>query len=107
MTKVNEIKEAIRSLPEEDFARLRHWFSEKDWEKWDGEIEADSEAGKVDFLIQEAKEEKEQGKLKDSPRGRDGAGQTAARNEGSSSTRSTQAAQRTGGRRPSSVGAMD
>ena len=65
MTEVNEIKDAIRSLPEEDFARLRHWFSEKDWEKWDEEIETDSQAGKLDFLIEEAKEEKEQGKLRD------------------------------------------
>ena len=34
-------------------------------EKWDEEIEIDSQAGKLDFLIEEAKEEKEQGKLRD------------------------------------------
>jgi len=56
MTKVKEIKVAIESLPERDFVRLRQWFSEKDWDKWDKQIEADSESGKLDFLIKEARE---------------------------------------------------
>ncbi len=58
MSKVEEIETAIESLSEEEFRRLRKWFSEKDWEKWDRQIEADSEAGKLDFLIREAIDEK-------------------------------------------------
>lgn len=54
MTKVQEIQTAIESLPCEDYVRLRQWFSEKDWENWDRQIEADSESGRLDFLIQEA-----------------------------------------------------
>lgn len=65
MSNVDEIKMAIEALPEVDFAQLRQWFSEKDWEKWDRQIEADSESGRLDFLIREAIEEKEMGKLKD------------------------------------------
>ncbi|HZQ05056.1 MAG TPA: hypothetical protein VFD70_00655 [Anaerolineae bacterium] len=65
MTKVQEIQAAIESLPHEDYVRLREWFSERDWEEWDQQIEADSEAGKLDFLIQEAMEEKAKGRLKD------------------------------------------
>jgi hypothetical protein len=65
MAKVDDIKMAIESLPEEEFAELREWLSEKDWEKWDRQIEKDSESGKLDFLIEEALEEKRMGKLKD------------------------------------------
>ncbi|HLG29774.1 MAG TPA: hypothetical protein VI387_06140 [Candidatus Brocadiales bacterium] len=64
MSKVDEIKEAIKALPEEEYVRLRQWFSEKDWQKWDRQIEEDSEAGKLDFLIREALDEKAKHKLK-------------------------------------------
>ena len=43
---------------------MRRWFSERDWEKWDRQIEADSESGKLDFLIKEALDAKAKGKLK-------------------------------------------
>ncbi len=65
MSTISEIKEAIETLPEEDYIQLRQWFSEKDWEKWDRQILSDSEAGKLDFLIKEALEEKSKGKLKE------------------------------------------
>ena len=63
MLSVEEIKSAIASLSQEDYARLRDWFSERDWEKWDEEIEKDSSAGKLDFLVKEAVAEKSQGLL--------------------------------------------
>jgi len=65
MSKVNKIKAAIEALPEEEYVQLRRWFSEKDWEKWDRKIELDSESGRLDFLIKEALDEKEKGKLKE------------------------------------------
>ncbi|HKY73723.1 MAG TPA: hypothetical protein VJ246_00215 [Patescibacteria group bacterium] len=65
MSKVDEIKVAIEALPEEDYVQLRQWFSEKDWEKWDRQIEEDSKSGRLDFLIKEALEEKAKGKLKE------------------------------------------
>lgn len=65
MPKVDEIKEAIEALPEEEYVQLRQWFSEKDWEKWDRQIETDSKSGKLDFLIREALDEKAKGKLKE------------------------------------------
>ena len=64
MLSVEEIKSAIASLSQEDYARLRDWFSERDREKWDEEIEKDSAAGKLDFLVKEAIAEKNQGLLK-------------------------------------------
>ena len=65
MIQVEEIQAAIVSLPEEDYVRLRQWFANRDWEQWDKQIEVDSEAGKLNFLIQEALNEKAKGNLKD------------------------------------------
>jgi hypothetical protein len=65
MTKIEELEIAITSLPEEDYSQLRRWFLERDWEKWDREIEADAESGKLDFLFQEAAEAKRNNQLKD------------------------------------------
>jgi hypothetical protein len=65
MLKVAEIQTEIESLSEEEYTRLRIWFSERDWEKWDKQIELDSESGNLDFLIKEALDEKVKGKLKE------------------------------------------
>ena len=65
MSEVNEIKVAIEALLEEDYVQLREWFLEEDWEKWDRQIEVHSESGKLGFLIREALEEKDKGKLKE------------------------------------------
>ena len=65
MSKVEEILCSIESLSEEEYTRLREWFSKRDWEKWDRQIEVDSESGKLDFLIKEALDEKAKGKLKE------------------------------------------
>lgn len=65
MSRLEKIQQAILALPEAEYKQLRHWFSELDWKKWDREIEADSDAGKLDFLIAEALEEKKKGTLKD------------------------------------------
>ena len=63
--RVEEIQAAIESLPYEEYIRLRQWFSERDWEKWDRQIEANSESGKLDFLIEEALTEKAKGSLRE------------------------------------------
>ncbi|MDE0299410.1 MAG: hypothetical protein OXN17_12325 [Candidatus Poribacteria bacterium] len=65
MSNITEIQQAILALPEADYLQFRRWFSELDWAKWDRQIEADSENGKLDFLITEALEAKEEGTLKD------------------------------------------
>lgn len=65
MPNVEAIKKAIESLPDEDYAQLRKWFSEKDWRKWDKQIAADSRTGKLDFLVKEAFDGKRKGKLRD------------------------------------------
>lgn len=65
MTKVEEILCSIESLSEEEYSQMRDWFSERDWEKWDRQIDVDSESGKLDFLIKEARDEKLKGDLKE------------------------------------------
>lgn len=63
--KVTELEMAIDALSEEDFRSFRQWFLERDWDKWDEQIQRDSEQGNLDFLVREANEEKRQGKLRD------------------------------------------
>jgi hypothetical protein len=65
MTEISEIQRAILSLPESDYTKLREWLAEIDWERWDREIEADSKAGRLDFLAAEADEAKKSGTLRD------------------------------------------
>ena len=65
MSKVDELKTEIERLPENEFTELVRWLSEKDWGRWDQEIEADSEVGKLDFLVREALDAKTKGTLKD------------------------------------------
>jgi len=65
MSKIDELKEDIEKLPSEELAELFRWLSEKEWESWDKEIEADSQAGRLDFLVREAREEKAKGTLKE------------------------------------------
>lgn len=61
MTRLEQVKSAIEALPPRDFQRLRQWFADKDWEKWDRELDRDVKAGKLDFLADEARAEKKGG----------------------------------------------
>ena len=54
LSTVAEIQEAILVLPEADYVQLRKWISDLDWERWDSRLESDSEAGTLDFLVDEA-----------------------------------------------------
>ncbi len=65
LAQVEEIQVAIESLPYPEYVRLRQWFSERDWKEWDRQIEADAESGKLDFLIEEALDEKARHTLKE------------------------------------------
>lgn len=52
---VQELEKAIARLSPEELAELRAWFRERDQEEWDRQIARDSEAGKLDKLIAQAK----------------------------------------------------
>ena len=61
MSKIDELKADIERLSSQELAELLRWLSEKEWESWDKEIEADSRAGRLDLLMREAREEKAKG----------------------------------------------
>ena len=65
MSSIPEIQQSILDLSETDFAELRKWFSDLDWEQWDRQIEADAESGKLDFLIDEARDAEAKNLLED------------------------------------------
>ncbi len=65
MTQIEAIQAEIESLSREEFARLREWIAERDWQNWDQQIERDSTAGKLDFLHEEVEAAKRQGELRE------------------------------------------
>jgi len=65
MAKLEELERAVSSLTEEEYRQFRRWFLERDWEQWDRQIEEDSKAGKLDFLVREALEAKKHGRLEE------------------------------------------
>ena len=65
MTNVEAIEEQIAELDHASFSKLRDWFVEFDQSRWDKQIEVDSNAGKLDFLINAALAEHRAGKTRD------------------------------------------
>lgn len=64
MTNIQLIEDQIQHLDNQSFAALRNWFIEYEHTRWDHQIATDSEAGKLDFLIDEALAEHRAGKTK-------------------------------------------
>jgi len=62
MTKLEQLEEQIQQLSPSEFAELRTWLLERDWEEWDRQIEQDAASGKLERLFEEAREAHRQGK---------------------------------------------
>jgi hypothetical protein len=62
---VEKIEEQIAQLDNASFSKLRDWFIEFDQSRWNRQIETDSNAGKLDFLINAALVEHQAGKTRD------------------------------------------
>lgn len=54
MTRVEQLEQEIAKLSADEFAQLRDWLLEQDWDEWDRQIERDVAAGKLDGLMQQA-----------------------------------------------------
>ncbi|MDX2097281.1 MAG: hypothetical protein SFW36_05850 [Leptolyngbyaceae cyanobacterium bins.59] len=65
MSNLEQIEAAILSLPLNDFERLRLWFFDLDYERWDEQIEQDIAEGKLEALAQEAIAEFESGRCRE------------------------------------------
>ena len=48
MSKVEQLEQEIEKLSPSEFAELRTWLLERDWEEWDRQIEIDAASGKLD-----------------------------------------------------------
>jgi hypothetical protein len=67
MSRVEEIEAAIDGLSPDDYRRIVGWFRAREQRRWDDQLDADSSAGKLDFLFDEAERESAKGPLRDWP----------------------------------------
>jgi hypothetical protein len=67
MSRVEEIEAAIDGLSPDDYRRIVEWFRAREQERWDAQLDADSAAGKLDFLFDEIETESAKGPLRDWP----------------------------------------
>jgi hypothetical protein len=61
MTKLEDITKAVEQFSPEELAQFREWFEELQARLWDEQIEADTKAGKLDFLLEKAHADYEAG----------------------------------------------
>lgn len=61
---VQEIQSAIRHLPDNQIHKLSAWLIEYCNQRWDKQIEEDAKAGRLDKLINQAKEDYKNGLTK-------------------------------------------
>jgi hypothetical protein len=54
----------IENIDAQSFAALRDWFIDHVHARWDKRLEADSAAGKLDFLLDEAAEAERRGETR-------------------------------------------
>ncbi|MBW4635324.1 MAG: hypothetical protein KME30_26555 [Iphinoe sp. HA4291-MV1] len=54
MSNLEQIESAILSLPSNDFEKLRQWFFDLDYQRWDEQLERDIADGRLESLAQEA-----------------------------------------------------
>jgi FPC/CPF motif-containing protein YcgG len=67
MSTVQDIKNAILTLDDQARRDLLAWFEEQEEREWDEQIGRDFDAGKLDRLIQNARNEAKQGTLRPGP----------------------------------------
>jgi hypothetical protein len=65
MSTVEKIEEAIQQLSPPERAVFRAWFAEFDAQEWDRQLEDDVAAGRLDWLIAEARSDRQAGRCSD------------------------------------------
>lgn len=65
MSTIQQIEDAVRQLSAEERAAFRAWFAEFDAEEWDRQLGADVSAGRLDWLINEARQDLREGRCTD------------------------------------------
>ena len=64
MSRVEQIERAIQELSPEEFARLPQHIRSLEQERWERQLDNDAASGKLDFLQNEVRKERESGTLK-------------------------------------------
>ncbi len=54
MSSLEQIEAAILTLPSDEFQRLRQWFFDLDYRRWDEQLEQDIADGKLEAFAEEA-----------------------------------------------------
>ena len=67
MSTVAEIEKAIQKLSPQEIKAVAEWLEEFREEMWDQQIAADAKAGKLDKLMEEAKQDYRGGRCKPLP----------------------------------------
>lgn len=57
MSTLEQIEAAIMTLPADDFEKLRKWFFDLDYQRWDRQLEKDIAEGKLEAFADEASAE--------------------------------------------------
>jgi hypothetical protein len=65
MSTIQQLENGVRQLSSEELATFRAWFAEFDAEAWDRQFEADVSAGRLDWLVEEARRDLREGRCTD------------------------------------------
>ena len=65
MATADEIKQAVLSLPEAEYAKVMDWLHELAEDAWDRQFEEDVRSGKLNFLKAEVEQAKREGTLRE------------------------------------------
>ena len=65
MSTVQQLEDAVKRLSDEDRATFRAWYAEFDALEWDRQLEVDVNTGRLNWLIEEAREDLKAGRCTD------------------------------------------
>ena len=65
MVKIDEISKAVEQLDGEDLRKFQVWYDEFLELRFDQEIERDAREGKIDKLLEKAREDLKAGRIRD------------------------------------------
>ena len=67
MSRVEELQRTLQELTADEFTQITSYIHALEQERWDSQLDQDAAAGKLDFLIDEARKDEQAGRLKDWP----------------------------------------
>ncbi|HEY4234720.1 MAG TPA: hypothetical protein VGM76_14900 [Lacipirellulaceae bacterium] len=62
MSTVEEVEAALQRMSPEERATFRAWYAEFDADEWDRQLKADAAAGRLDWLVAEARKDLKEGR---------------------------------------------